>query len=410
MIKKICLLVFFVLVTTSNGYAQTPSDPACSEHNNNTFHTLWNSELGCHYDHEHGKNPFTPEVAVTFPGFDLQALLGNVQIGHTNPSSEMENTHKHGGFKWQVDLTTPQNCAEGFEGAATGVNAAVIQYHAFGDYLIEFESRIHSALALLRACRPTNPTDYGYMYVVQHVDYGQRTSPYQGAVLPYPDTPMPPYAPNLAPYFTLDCFGPGLAGCRTSREAILNGNFNAASTWTSKAKFPKFYPAPFGSPLFAILFRVRDNYQVLDSADLLYPFTFSWLCSGDGGLTYAPGCRYNNTTTRVHEVGGTIPAAWDNLEGFDTNSTVGRITAEGYVTKFGNLNLSCVAPGDDCHPIKLVDMFTGSYGTSLLPSVPKTPAFSNAALPERDVYFCNGQLCSETSAGAVPSGWAGNSN
>ena len=34
---------------------------------------------GCHYDHEHGQNPFTPEVAATFPGFDLRALLGGVR-------------------------------------------------------------------------------------------------------------------------------------------------------------------------------------------------------------------------------------------------------------------------------------------------------------------------------------------
>ena len=102
---------------------------------------------------------------------------------------------------------------------------------------------------------------------------------------------------------------------------------------------------------------------MLDDSDQTYPFTFAWLCSADGGASYSPGpgCSYNNTTTRVHEVMGEIPVEWDNLAGFDTDPRVGRITADGYVTRFGDLNLSCTAPGTDCHPIKLVQAFTGRY-------------------------------------------------
>ena len=44
------------------------------------FHSLWDSDRGCHYDHEHGQNPFTPEVAATFPGFDLRELIGGVGV------------------------------------------------------------------------------------------------------------------------------------------------------------------------------------------------------------------------------------------------------------------------------------------------------------------------------------------
>lgn len=400
-------LVFFVLLA-SNAWAQEPDSPLCTAHSNSTFHTLWNTEEGCHYDHEHGQNPFTSEVNDAFPDFDLFTLLGNVQVGHTNPSSPMENTHKHGGFKWQVDLTTPMGCTVGFEGAQTGVNASVIQYHAFGDASIEMEARVHSAMALLRQCRPTNPTDYGYIYLVQHVDYGQRVTPYQGTIIPYPDTPLPAYQNILAPYFSIDCVGVGYANCRTDRNYIINTNANANSTWTSKVRTGK-QPTNFGTPLFGLLFRARDTYNVIDSADLLYPFTHVWLCSNDNGLTYTPGCRYNNTTTRVHDFLGTIPPQWDNLQGFDTDPTVGRITAEGYVKANGKeINLSCESPGYDCFPIKMVNAFVGSYGTSILPV--KIPAFSPTALPERDLYFCNDELCDEFSEGAISSGWLGQGN
>jgi hypothetical protein len=386
-----------------------PGAPLCASHSNATYHSLWNSALGCHYDHEHGADPFTAQVAAAFPGFDLYALLGNVQIGHTNPSSPMENTHKHGGFKWQVQTHTPHGCETGFESAQTGVSAAAIQYHAFGDYAVEFEARVHSTMALLRQCRPGDPTDYGYVYVVRHQDYGQRVVPYQGRVMAYPDSFNPPYASGLGPYFTLDCFGTGIlnrngnVACRDSLGYTVSRRLNANSIWTSKGG------RTGAQGLFNLLFRVRDNYQLLDSADLVHPFTFGWLCSSDAGRTYNPAaCRYNNTTTSVHEVAGVIPTAWDGLAHFDTDPRPGRITGEGYVTLAGALNLGCTAPGTDCFPLKLVGAFTGSYGTLLIDS--KENQFLPSAQPERDLYFCGGVLCTEESLGAVPSGWVGPSN
>jgi hypothetical protein len=67
-------------------YPEAPLCPDSGElHDNSLFHTLWDSARGCHYDHEHGQNPFAPEVAAAFPGLDLQTLIGGVGVGHTNP-------------------------------------------------------------------------------------------------------------------------------------------------------------------------------------------------------------------------------------------------------------------------------------------------------------------------------------
>ena len=380
-----------------------PDAPLCPTHDPTKWHGLWDSARGCHYDHEHGTSPFTPEVAAMFPGFDLLAMLCGVEIGHCVPSSPMEHTHKHGGFKWNVLLGHPYGC-EGHEGSTIGVDASVIEYHAFGDYSIEFGTRIHSAVAMMRQCKVENPADYGYVFIDQHVDYGQRVSAYQGLMMPYPDNPVPSYDSPSAPYFTIDCI---YCGSKTdTRQAILDTNNNASSTWTSDPR----QLIGSGSHLFEILFRVRDTYQVLDRRDLDFPYTFVWLCSNDGGLTYAAqaGCRYNNSTTAVHEVNGTIPAAWDNLPGFDTNPTLGRITADGYVTHFGELNLACVAAGTDCHPIKLVNAFVGYYGSFLLAG--KEDQFTSVGDPERDIYFCASVPCTETSPGAISSGWIGAEN
>jgi hypothetical protein len=392
-------IVLAMAFTTTPPY---PDAPLCAEHDNSTFHTLWNEAEGCHYDHEHGQNPFTEEVHAAFPPLDLYALTG-AGVGHTNPSSPMENHHKHGGFKWDVTLTHSAGCAGG-TGSPTGVDALVVQYHAFGDYAVEFESRVHSAAGMIRQCRTSNPTDYGYAFFNQHQDYGQRVRPYQGTVMAYPDTPQPAYHPGISPYFSVDCVGP-VVQCRPSRQFVLDRNANAASTWVARPQ-----GAPIGSTLFAILFRVRDNYQLSRWEDNEYPFTFDWICSADGGATFEqrPGCRWNNSTTRIHELHGEIPAAWDNTP-MDSDPRAGRITAQGFASAYGTLAPACTEAGEGCHPFKLVSAFTGRY-TSAFALVSGKGSFAPENLPERDIYFCNGQTCGEQPFGVGSSGWIGSSN
>lgn len=388
-----------------------PSAPLCEDtgenHDNSLFHLLWDGERGCHYDHEHGSNPFTPDVANAFPGFNLRELLGGVEIGHTNPSSQMENTHKHGGFKWFVMLDNPHGCVAGFEGAQWCVKSAVIQYHTFGDYAMEMESRKHSVAYLLKICNPSNPSDCGILYMVNLEDYGQRVTPYQNTVIPYPDTPLPDYGSGFGPYNTIDCIYTALPGCRASVSQILSLNLNTVSKWTSKLTGTGTRPS--GNRIADLLFDVRDTYQLFDSRDLVYPFTFAWVCTSDNGVTYNPiGCKHNNSATDIHEIGGVVPAAWDNLTGFDTNPATGRITAEGFVDDFGNIDPSCSVAGGNCYPIKLENMFVGKYGDYTSPV--KLSQITAANTPSRNIFWCNGVMCSETGPGAVPSGWIGASN
>jgi hypothetical protein len=395
--------------TEEGGIAPYPDAPLCPDtgaaHDDSLFHTLWDSVRGCHYDHEHGQDPFTPEVAAAFPGFDLRALLGNVGIGHTNPSSPKENTDKHGGFKWNVQLEDPENCA-GFEGATYGANASVIQYHAFGDEAIELEARIHSTAALVRECSAADPTDYGYIYVVQFQDYGQRITPYQGTILNYPNTPDPAYPSPDGPYLSTDCVGPA-AQCRQSLAFVLSNHLDVNSNWTSKNTGKH---DPIGSKIFTLLFRLRDGYRLLDWNDQTYPYTYLWVCSSDGGATYNPvGCRYNNSTTQVQEIKGEIPAEWDNLPGFDTNPAVGRVTAQGFVTQFGDLAPACLPGHGECFPIKLVNAFVGTWGSVLVYTNHKGNNIVPVE-PSRNIFFCGQQVCSENDPGAQPSGWIGPDN
>ena len=192
-----------------------------------------------------------------------------------------------------------------------------------------------------------------------------------------------------------------------SPDAIRSSNKDTSSVVTNKVTGVGARPS--GSVLLNFLFRVRDNYQAFDTRDIQYPFTWPFICSMDGGITYAPsGCRYNNSTATIHEVVVVIPAEWDNLIGFDTDIRIGRITAEGYVTKFGILNLACTAPDIDCFPIKLVSAYIGKFGGEL--STEKVSDDNPTNTPERDIYFCGQTVCPEISPGAVPSGWIGLGN
>lgn len=395
--------------TPQGTYAPYPSAPLCSDsgvnHDNSLFHTLWDSTRGCHYDHEHGQNPFTQEVADEFPGFNLFELLGNVQIGGTNPSSQIENTDKHEGFKWNVQLQHPQPCV-GFENSTYGANGSVVEYHAFGPENVELESRIHSSVILLRECSITDTTDYGYIYLSQFQDYGQRVIPYQGTIVAYPNQPVPAYPSNFGPYIATDCVG-NVIQCRSSIDFVKQRHLAVSSTWTSKNTGPTH---PYlGSVLFNLLFRLTDGYQLFDWSDQVWPFVYQWVCSTNGTVYNPIGCTYNNSTTQVQEIKGKIPAEWDNLAGFDTNPTVGRITGEGYVTQFGDGFASCTHPGDGCFPIKLVNAFVGTWGSVLVFTVDKGLNIVPVN-PERDIYFCNGVVCPSNQVGAVSSGWIGPKN
>jgi hypothetical protein len=390
--------------------------PLCATHDPTKWHGLWDGTRGCHYDHEHGTNPFTPAVSAAFPGFDLKSLIGNVEVGHSNPSSPMEFTHKHGGWKWESVPQTPQGCVIGFEAATVCVTAAVVGWHTWGDLSQELEADVHSSVFLIR--QGAGP-DYGYVFGVQFQEYGENCAPYQGFTLPYPQNFIPEWDCAFGQYWSVPCAYDGLPECAetVSVESIRASNRDASAVVTSKRTGNTSALRPRGSSLFNLLFRVRDNYQTLDSRDLVHPFTYLWICSNDGGQTYAPqGCRYNNSAATVHEVTGFISSALDNLPGFDTNPVRGRITAEGFVNRFGDLNMACNVPDvgqnaddpEDCFPVKFVNAFVGKWGGEL--SAGKVSDDRPDNTPDVDIYFCRDEVCSETSPGAVPSGWFGPNN
>lgn len=394
--------------TPSTPFASAPLCPDHGElHDTGAFHTLWDSGRGCHYDHEHNTDPRTsPGYAVFLAaGFDMYELQGNRWIGHNSPSGPRENRFdgKHGGFKHYA-AQTPQGCVLGFEGAVVCVDYYDVQVHWFGDLRDEMNGRFHSTSALLRQNVPAG--DPGTFYIEALQDYGQRVVPYQNTIMAYPDNPAPAFLSGLGPYWSADCFGTGLPGCRPSIDFIISRNLGNSSTITSKGGSLRTGAQGW----FNLLGRSGDNYNIFDASDLVYPFTLPFIC---GGETYNPaGCRYNNSTITLHEIAGVLPASWDGLP-WDSDPRSGRVTAEGYVNQFGAPidPGACSIPGMNCWYVKLLNAYVGvKYGAELTP-VKCTGLPTPICNPDRDIYFnATGQVVAANVPGAVPSGWIGPSN
>lgn len=408
---------------TPTARAQTtpfPAAPLCLDsgefHDVSLWHGPWNPVSNCHYDHEHGDDAYTPQVASHFPGFDFKLLQGNVEIGHLNPSSPRENAWdgKHGGGKIQVDLDVP--CIS-FESSVNCVTDSIVQYHWFGNMAVEMESRIHSVVAQERICVIANPTDCGIFFGIQFVDLGQRVFQYQGELADYSllagcgsivtscqPNPEPPYAVNLLSYFTGDRVG-GCVGCRASLAFIRDRKLNVNGTWTSKGDDE----IGSGSKRIQFLGRDADMYQVKFDSDKAYPFTFWFVCSGADPLVYVPaGCRYTNSTTRLHELAGDFPLAWDTLDGVSDQ----HLTGQFYLTAFGDMNPSCQVVGTDCFPWKFEHVPLGKWGGALPGSKISNPTCESN--PSRNIWFKNGIWlpggCASADPLAVPSGWIGAQN
>jgi len=310
----------------------------------------------------------------------------------------METTHKHGGYKWQA-THNPNGCEAfgGFDFATLCVTDAAIEYHAFGDYAMEMPARFHSAIAFLKICDPAHPTDCGEAFISQLVDFGQCVSPYQGAVIPCPLNPNPTFPADRAPYAATDCIG--AAPCRVSRQFVFDHDANVNGIWTTD---PDNVTA---SHLLIFLYRVRDAYQlyVKDTN----PIVFAWMCSNDGGVNYTAiaGCRYNNSTTFVQEIGGEIPSAWDTLDGVAD----GHVTYSGYTTDFGDIAPACTAPGAGCHPLKLISVPVGKYGGHMIDD--KDNQFLPVSQPERAICFTAAfVLTACDTPGAIEAPWVGSEN
>ena len=347
-----------------NDVAAGVYDRACTEaeHASNKWHTLVNTDAGCHYDHHHGDDPNyvndvfgtpggwfnSPGQSISYPWQTFPAQTRDESNAAYLGTGRMENEAKHEAYYWVVRRDQPCNTGNGqfcvkdfrvqFHGMMVGAGAG---------------TRWHSMSAEVRACENVNDLstcgivrtggwmDHGRLFVPEVDQFGRALcGDAHGNLL---STHMPlsvdsqffPLQTNSNPLDEERCH-PLL-----NQQMIDNGpstGFNAdgpkAEWWVHGAsdfRFQLQVPDPIG------------NVYMGDNGSLQNHL----FCSPEDAE-----CAWNQSilTMRIQYI---LPVNSYYVQGFMNDRFIDLpLNAGRFITRFGAINEACTAPGLDCIPIE----------------------------------------------------------
>jgi hypothetical protein len=316
--------------------------PECTNHDPRKWHGLWNGQLGCYYDHEHGDNPH--EVDDIF-GTQFYAIAGG-EISYpwaTDGENHME--HKHESQKWFVrrDL----NCYSQYTSGC--VKAVRAQIH--GD-LHNVASEFHSYAIEVLICPEAAPNDCGIVRTGGWQAVGDLTIDAE-VVINRTEPPRVP-RPVLLHYATVG--NPKFATWYpVSPGGIIRISQETGDMWG-------YYPRPAGVPVSTLTLN-----------------NFDFFCDVNAATGQAnAGCRSNGTRRQLHIVGVSIPAQLRATLDPDGN---GRITYQGYTNRYGHIVQGCTSVSLDCVPLRFENVRISPDGMWQLRSTYReydvTPAGAN---------------------------------
>jgi len=354
--------------------------PLCQSHDPTVWHGLWDSNRGCHYDHEHGINPAV--MSTVFGPWGAQ--WGGQQISypwqtfHTMDGvTHYENDTKHGGYKiWAGWLTASSDNNLNIAQAQTRIVAARYEHHAKGGN--DPSVRKHSFFSEFLVCQfgaitgTTNGLydlakidlsrcgivrvggwdDYGYAHVPYKTSFA-KTDPTPGTEfgLPWP----PQQSIHSDPYRAArpcnegsDKWENDWAQCKTCGQVSDLGRDNW-QLWTTQPG------GGYGSHPYGGLHVIRFD----------APTCFV----SQGGIAVEQyidqqvghPTRFNNTEHSPFRLWAGVPASWDGTATDADGKRDGFVTFGGYTTPNGAL-ANCAAPGPDCVPFQLQNVPVGWAG------------------------------------------------
>ena len=368
-----------------------PGAPQCPTHDPTQWHGLWDPARGCHYDHEHGDDP---SLADAYFG-EAGVLWGGPTVSYPFATSAMENSMKHGGYKYSVK--TPEHnpwppCGQFdfADNSKTGNNCIVasrIEYHVVGGTM-DTLARYHSYYIEAKACQYPGYSECGMIRIGGHADFGELKAPHYGTRIVRPGGTIdfgdgmamkfPADGPDLPaqsgePYVFVFPYSPEELSRRQAHPPTSPDSTTPTMTtmdqWSMQDS-GDCEPMPAGDPChnqFArFLVQVGDSWNLLDTQD---PNNIRWICKGQ------PGCAYNGSLAGVNEIGFFIPQEWQP----DGN---GFVTLTGYTDRWGNPQTdgSCASASADCVPLVL-EHFPVGYAAS------HSDDGCECAVYEHDIYF-----------------------
>lgn len=319
--------------------------PLCADHDDREYHDLWNAEVGCHYDHEHGDNPHAVDDVF---GTEIYGIMDG-EISYPWETSH-ENMNKHTSYKWFV--REEDECFSRYTGGCITAFRALA--HMDGHNVV---SDYHSYVVEARVCREDNPDDCGTVRIGGWQFVGDL---HIDRVVVYDRDER-----TLAP--------------RAPRPVFLYND------QAGNSQFASWYPvSPMGWVRVATEFGDLWGHFGAVSEPVSSPndLTFVPHCFDPDTGEVEPGCELNNSRRKPEIIGITVGPA--QLRMLDLPLETTNVTWSGYFDRYGNVVEGCTEVGVDCIPVELDNVPVGvSDGYQY-----------NGDYREHDIYF-DGE----------PSGW-----
>jgi len=284
-----------------------PEAPLCPDHDPRTYHALWDSARGCHYDHHHGDDPHAVDDIF---GSEYYAWAGGSisypwQTVNTQTGC-LENDCKHNGYIWLVRRDQP--CQSAYtNGCVVAFRALVHAMPSAHDTSV----RYHSAWLEALVCREDDPSVCGIFRSGGWQDTGDLSLD-RARVIDYPNS-----------------FN------RIKLHYLTIGNSHSG-TW--------YAGSPGGQEqrggMWSVAVELGDMWGPLDPAD---PSRVQYYCTDP-----SVDCRWNGSTYQPHNIAVGFPPRFRRLVDPDGNRVA---DYRGYADRWGTPVSGCTTVGLDCVPL-----------------------------------------------------------
>ena len=345
-----------------------------SAHDKTRWHPHYNSQLGCWYDHVHGADPAAinyvfgapwaflknyPQYDATKPEWNLGTISYPWLTGNG-----MEQSMKHGGYKWQVAAVNPEGPGvvkvvdpNGTDWNWITAGPTWNEVHEFryeehfggmvksdGMTMFDSHTRIHSFWVEMRGENGAVIRGGG------HWDTG-RFWRYSQFIIPMPDidpNPVSPFQTGENGHFSDPYRGDdGLCRERPYGSPI-------TALWTSKPPWAdpeRLNRWDYQHNNHLGVFSAHQDFSVCTNPD----GTHELICKEGDVCPWA-----NNTKFAPFRVWAYVSPSWDGSK-LDRDVRPGWVTVYTWTNVKGLPNAACTAPGPDCVPFVIENAQPGWY-------------------------------------------------
>jgi hypothetical protein len=445
-----------------NPIAPYSDAPSCEEigvpHNDRAWHSIWNEQNGCHWNHEHKDNPHTGdhlfgttfyewangEISYPWQTYAGAGSLFTLNNGNPDPTTwtfpappsdpaKFENGAKHNVYFWRVDLgedgctsgdyALSENCLESFRlqahGSGNHIGAITSLHSMYIQGLAQtMSNECDNSLGAYLPDGSLNPSAC-FGSIGGWIDFGRlrmkgmdQNDPASRFYLPGDNPAYDSLPIEVRPYRSHPCTGPACTPGDTGATVLHSWNSSGNYLVPTFGTEPRLYYG-FG-------FHIDDGWGPFDTnaADIMSDKGLNALTCG---LDFS-NCEFNSSSMGIFRAYLAVPAELDGTIYDQDGQVNGFITMSGYSNRYGDIMTynpangtttgSCAEAGLDCVPFIFshFPVEEAGYRGNIIQRTPE-PGMRNSDMTEYDIYFCDGLVCNpedgngRDNQNAVPSGW-----